>query len=99
MNGNVSRPTRALTARERGRGLLRALVFEDPVAEELSERAREEGVLLNAARPHVLRFMPQLRVSAAEIRQMAERLTRAYASAARALVEQPPDGPAVARRR
>jgi acetylornithine/N-succinyldiaminopimelate aminotransferase len=66
---------------QRGRGLLRALVFEDPIAEGLRERAQEEGLLINAARANVLRFMPQLRVSAAEIRDMAARLGRAYARA------------------
>lgn len=65
-------------ATERGRGLLRALVFEDPIAEQLSERAREEGLLVNAARPHVLRFMPELRVTRADIQQMREHLLCAY---------------------
>lgn len=65
---------------ERGRGLLRALVFEEPIAEPLSERAREEGLLINAARPDVLRFMPELRVTSADIRHMQERLLRAHAS-------------------
>lgn len=69
-------------ATERGRGLLRALVFEEPIAEALGERALDEGLLINAARPHVLRFMPQLRVSAGDIREMAAHLRRAYAACA-----------------
>lgn len=72
---------------ERGRGLLRALVFDDPIAEQLSEIARGEGLLINAARPHVLRFMPELRVTGADIRHMQERLRRAYATWLRAASE------------
>jgi acetylornithine/N-succinyldiaminopimelate aminotransferase len=63
----------------RGRGLLAAIVLEDPLAEPLCELAREEGLLLNAARPTILRLMPQLRVSRAEIFEMAQALGRAHA--------------------
>ncbi len=63
----------------RGAGLLAALVLEDELAEPLVELARAEGLLINAARPNILRFMPQLRVSGAEIRDMAVRLARAHA--------------------
>ena len=58
----------------RGRGLLQALVFDDPIAAELSEAASERGLLVNAARPNVLRFMPQLRISEAEIAESCTRL-------------------------
>jgi acetylornithine/N-succinyldiaminopimelate aminotransferase len=63
----------------RGRGLLAAIVFDDPMAERLTERARAERVLVNPARPTILRFMPQLRVSSAEICELGVRLARAYA--------------------
>lgn len=63
----------------RGRGLLAAVVFDEPIAERLAELARAEGVLVNAARPNILRFMPQLRVSSAEICEMSARLARAHA--------------------
>ncbi len=63
----------------RGRGLLCALEFEHPIAAPLAERCAAGGLLLNAARPNILRFMPQLRVTSAQIRDMAERLSRAYA--------------------
>jgi acetylornithine/N-succinyldiaminopimelate aminotransferase len=63
--------------RARGQGLLHALVLDQPVAEELSEAARRQGLLVNAARPHILRFMPQLRVTAGEIRELGELLRRA----------------------
>jgi acetylornithine/N-succinyldiaminopimelate aminotransferase len=36
-----------------------------------------QGLLVNAPRPNLLRFMPQLRVSAAEIDEMAARLSEA----------------------
>jgi len=64
----------------RGRGLLQALVLEEPVAAELSEAARERGLLVNAARPNVLRFMPQLRISEAEIAELGVRLQAAWAA-------------------
>jgi len=63
----------------RGRGLLQALVFEQPLAEAISEAARERGLLLNAARPNVLRFMPQLRVSETEVVELCARLEAAHA--------------------
>lgn len=67
-------------AHVRGRGLLWALVYERPIAAELAERALEHGLLVNAARPNVLRFMPQLGVTPGEIERMAERLVLAQRS-------------------
>ncbi len=55
---------------ERGLGLLRALVLPDGTAPALVERARlraPQGLLLNAPRPNLLRLMPALTVTAAEI--------------------------------
>jgi acetylornithine/N-succinyldiaminopimelate aminotransferase len=63
----------------RGRGLLQALVFDAPVAAELSELARERGLLINAARPNVLRFMPQLRITELELSELFESLEAARA--------------------
>jgi acetylornithine/N-succinyldiaminopimelate aminotransferase len=60
----------------RGRGLLLALVLRSDRAADVVQRAFDEGLLLNAARPSVLRFMPALNVTAAEIDTMAERLER-----------------------
>jgi len=54
----------------RGLGLLQALQLSAPVAEPICARAFERGLLINAARPDVLRFMPALTVSADEIAQM-----------------------------
>jgi len=66
-------------AHARGLGLLAALVFDAPVADRLVELSRDEGLLCNAARPNIVRFMPQLRVAKAEIHEMAARLERARA--------------------
>jgi acetylornithine/N-succinyldiaminopimelate aminotransferase len=66
-------------ARYRGCGLLAAIVLEDDIAEPLVEHARAEGLLINAARPNIVRLMPQLRTSEAEIRDMTARLARARA--------------------
>jgi acetylornithine/N-succinyldiaminopimelate aminotransferase len=59
----------------RGRGHLWALVLPEPRAVELRDRAFEGGLLVNAARPHVLRFMPALDVSHAHIDEMTDVLT------------------------
>jgi len=63
----------------RGRGLLQALLCAEPIAERVCVAARERGLLVNAARPNVLRFMPQLRISEAEIHELRGLLERAYA--------------------
>ncbi len=55
---------------ERGAGLLRALVLAHDDAPALVARARQrrpEGLLLNAPRPNLLRFMPALTVTDEEI--------------------------------
>ncbi len=51
----------------RGRGLLLALDLGRPHATALVERARDLGLLINAPRPHLLRFMPALTISDDEI--------------------------------
>ena len=55
---------------ERGAGLLRVLALRSNEAEAIVQAAREAtptGLLLNAPRPNLLRFMPALTISAAEI--------------------------------
>lgn len=54
----------------RGQGLLLALNTETINAAELAEKARIQGLLINAPRPDCLRFMPALNVSHDEIDQM-----------------------------
>src|SRR3546814_165327 len=55
---------------ERGLGLLRALMMDRADGAAIVEAARNrqpEGMLLNAPRPDVLRFMPALNITADEI--------------------------------
>lgn len=62
---------------ERGQGLLRALVMDRDDGNAIVEAARKtepEGMLLNAPRTNLLRFMPALNVTADEISLMLERL-------------------------
>jgi len=63
-------------ARLRGRGHLWGLVLSEPRAGLVRDRAFELGLLINAARPHVLRLMPALDVGEDEILAMG-RLLRA----------------------
>lgn len=65
---------------ERGQGLLRALELGREDGPAIVERARAltpEGLLINAPRPELLRFMPALNVTNAEIDQMLVLLERA----------------------
>ena len=58
---------------ERGEGLLRALLLGKDIGPQIVEKARlmqPDGLLLNAARPNLLRFMPALTVTTEEIDQM-----------------------------
>lgn len=66
-------------ARVRGRGLLVALDLGRPIAADVADAALAEGLLVNAAQPDVLRFMPSLVVSEGEIALMARLLNRALA--------------------
>ncbi|VVE85697.1 acetylornithine transaminase [Pandoraea sputorum] len=62
---------------ERGAGLLRALLLGRDIGPQLVEAARDmtpDGLLLNSARPNLLRFMPALNVSREEIDQMLSML-------------------------
>ena len=58
---------------ERGEGLLRALRLGKDIGAQIVDTAREmapAGLLLNSPRPDLLRFMPALNVTTAEIDQM-----------------------------
>jgi acetylornithine/N-succinyldiaminopimelate aminotransferase len=58
---------------ERGEGLLRALLLGKDIGPQIVEKARlmqPDGLLLNAARPNLLRFMPALNVTTQEIDRM-----------------------------
>ncbi len=58
----------------RGQGLLYAVRLPTATSAEISDRAFRNGLLVNPAQPDVLRFMPSLRVSLSEVREMLERL-------------------------
>jgi acetylornithine/N-succinyldiaminopimelate aminotransferase len=64
----------------RGRGHLFGLVLASESAARLQEQAFEQGLLVNAPRPNVLRFMPSLLVSAEEIAEMSDILRRVWAA-------------------
>jgi acetylornithine/N-succinyldiaminopimelate aminotransferase len=51
----------------RGAGLLLALILPNANGDTIVELARDKGLIINAARPDTLRFMPALNVSADEI--------------------------------
>ena len=62
---------------ERGMGLLRALIMDRDDGPAIVEAARNlapAGLLLNAPRPNLLRFMPALNVTAEEIETMLKQL-------------------------
>jgi acetylornithine/N-succinyldiaminopimelate aminotransferase len=58
----------------RGRGLLVAMALPTPTAAAVVDRAFEAGLIVNAPRPDLLRFMPALDVSRAEVDEMIEML-------------------------
>ena len=63
---------------ERGEGLLRALKLGRDIGPQIVETARDlapAGLLLNSPRPDLLRFMPALNVTIAEIDQMIAMLS------------------------
>jgi acetylornithine/N-succinyldiaminopimelate aminotransferase len=61
----------------RGRGLLQALDLGRPTANAVRDTCLALGLLVNAPRDHLLRFMPSLRVTESEIDAMLEILDRA----------------------
>ena len=64
----------------RGRGLLWALVLPTPMAEAVVAACFSAGLLINAPRPNLLRLMPSLRVSEAEIDELCALLEPALRS-------------------
>jgi acetylornithine/N-succinyldiaminopimelate aminotransferase len=54
----------------RGRGLLLALELKQPIASDVVNLSLDRGLLINAVRPDVLRFMPALNVKRSEIDEM-----------------------------
>jgi acetylornithine/N-succinyldiaminopimelate aminotransferase len=58
----------------RGRGLLLALALRRGDATRVAEAALERGLIVNAARPDTVRFMPALTVTRDEVDEMLKRL-------------------------
>ena len=61
----------------RGRGLMQAVVFREPVARELQSRCLEEGVIVNATDDQTIRLVPPLVITAAEIDRAVAAVKRA----------------------
>ncbi|MFZ0218010.1 MAG: acetylornithine transaminase [Candidatus Dormiibacterota bacterium] len=61
----------------RGRGLLQAAVFDQPVAREFQSRCLAEGVIVNATDDVTVRLAPPLVITADEIDRAGEAMRRA----------------------
>jgi acetylornithine/N-succinyldiaminopimelate aminotransferase len=66
----------------RGEGLLLALELGQDRAAQLAAQCREHGLLINAARPHCLRFMPRLNSTVDELEEGLQILDAALATGA-----------------
>jgi acetylornithine/N-succinyldiaminopimelate aminotransferase len=66
----------------RGKGLLQAVVFEEPVAAAFQERCLAEGVIVNAVDGSTIRLAPPLIIEAAQIEQAGEAMKRAQGAEA-----------------
>jgi len=63
----------------RGRGLMRSIVFDRPVARDFQSRCLGEGVIVNAVDDVTVRMVPPLIIDAAEIAEAVGRMHRALA--------------------
>jgi acetylornithine/N-succinyldiaminopimelate aminotransferase len=61
----------------RGKGLLVAMRLSTDCSETIRDRCFDRGLIINAPRPNLLRFMPALNVSAQEIDEMIDILESA----------------------
>jgi len=61
----------------RGRGLMQAVVFEQPVARAFQSACLEQGVIVNAVDDQTVRLLPPLIIQAAEIERALEAMKRA----------------------
>ena len=65
--GAVTALGHPLVREVRGRGLLRGIVLDAPVAAAVSDAALDAGIIINAPRPDVLRLAPPLVVTAEQL--------------------------------
>jgi acetylornithine/N-succinyldiaminopimelate aminotransferase len=77
LDAGLERIGRPFGARPRGAGLLRALVLPEPKGAAIAAAAMRRELLINSPKPEILRFMPALNVSLAEIDEMLVRLAAA----------------------
>jgi acetylornithine aminotransferase len=61
----------------RGRGLMQALVLDEPRAKEVQSRCLEAGVIVNATDDETIRLVPPLIIGEAEIERAGEALRQA----------------------
>jgi len=64
----------------RGRGLMRSMVFDQPVARDFQARCLAEGVIVNATDDVTIRLVPPLVIGADEIERAIEGMKRAASS-------------------
>ena len=64
----------------RGKGLMRSVVFQRPVAREFQTRCLEEGVIVNATDDVTVRLVPPLVISPADIERAVAGMRRALRS-------------------
>jgi acetylornithine aminotransferase len=79
---SVERLAHPLVAEVRGRGLLRAIVLQRPIAAAVADAALDAGFIVNAPRPDVLRLAPPLIVTAAQLDTFVAALPGLLAAAA-----------------
>ena len=60
----------------RGKGLLQALDFQLDLSDTIIQAAIEEGLLLNAPRPNIIRFMPALTITPRQVTFALDTLER-----------------------
>lgn len=73
----------------RGHGLLLALELGSDIAPQLVEKARTQGLLLNAPRAHCLRFMPTLNTTPDEVVQGLDLLRQVLRETSEAVEDAP----------
>jgi predicted acetylornithine/succinylornithine family transaminase len=66
-------------AQVRGRGLMQAVQFTEPVAKDFQGRCLAEGVIVNAVDEHSVRLAPPLVITPAEIAEAGARMRKAQA--------------------
>jgi acetylornithine aminotransferase/acetylornithine/N-succinyldiaminopimelate aminotransferase len=64
----------------RGLGLMRAFDLAEPRAQDIMDRAMEQGVLITSAGPSTIRFVPPLIVQQADLDEAIEKLDAALAT-------------------